>query len=73
MVEICERRASRLQSRTSTPSIEHAPGIHIVDAVDQLGQRALTRAGLADDGHGLARFGAEGDVFQHGRIAIAEA
>ena len=52
---------------------QDAPLVHIVDAIDQLGQRALARAGLPDDGDGLARLGAERDVFEHGCAAIAEA
>ena len=47
------------QSRTSTPSMVMRPLVDIIDAVDQLGQRALARPGLADDGNGLARRGRE--------------
>ena len=39
-----------------------APLVDIVSAVDQLGHAALTGAGLADDGHGLARLDLEVDV-----------
>ena len=34
---------------------QDAPAADVVDAVDQLGQRRLAGAGLADDGDGLAR------------------
>ena len=64
IVEICERSESRFQSRTSTPSIRIAPSVDVVGAVDQLGQRALARAGLADDRDRLARRGPERDVLQ---------
>ena len=72
MVEICERSASRLQSRTSTPSIEDAPVCHVVGAVDQLGQRTLARAGLPDDGDGLPWRSAERDVLEDRVLAVAE-
>jgi hypothetical protein len=48
MIEICRRSVSRFQSRTSTPSIVIAPSIGVVDAVDQLGDRALARTRLPD-------------------------
>ena len=65
MVEIWERSRSRFQSRTSTPSMQDVAVVYIIDAVDQLDQRALARAGLADDRHGLARLDAKGDIVQH--------
>src|SRR5579859_2950064 len=51
---------------------QNAPLIDIVDAVDQSGERAFARAGLTNDGNGLPRQRVERDVFQHGRLAIAE-
>src|SRR5579883_2994212 len=67
-------RAQRVQAPVAHVHAIHqdAPAIHVVDAVDQLRQRTLARAGLADNGDGLPRLGAERDVFQHGHLAIAE-
>src|SRR5579872_86692 len=51
---------------------EHSSRVNIIDAVHELGERAFTGTRLANNGDGLPWFGVEGDVFQHGRVAVAE-
>src|ERR1700737_1872732 len=51
---------------------QNPPLVNIVDAIDEPGQRALACTGLANDSHGLTWLRTEGDIFQNGRIAIAE-
>ena len=46
--------------------------VDIIDAGDQLGQRALAGAGFADDRDRFARCGAERDVVQDRIAAVAE-
>ncbi len=42
----------------------HPAGICIIEARDEMDQRALARAGLAQHGHSLTRFGDEGNFLQ---------
>ena len=46
--------------------------LDVIDAIDQLRQRAFPSTGLTNDGDSLAWFSAERDVFQDGSVAIAE-
>ena len=56
-----QRRPGSSRARRRRRSAR-GPDVDVVDAVDQLGQRALARTGLPDDRDGLTRRGAEGDV-----------
>ena len=60
-------RAQRIEIPVAhiDPIDQDAPFVHIVGAVDQLGQRGLARTGLADDRNRLAGRGAERDIAQH--------
>ena len=52
-----------------------AAALRLVEAHEQLKQRAFAAAGRADDGHGLACFGAQRDLVQNfafGRVAEAD-
>src|SRR5207244_487074 len=51
---------------------ENTALIDIVDAVNQLRQSAFARPRLANNRNGLARLGAEGDIFQNRCSAVAE-
>ena len=44
---------------------QNLPGGHVVEAHHQAGQRGFAGAGVADDGHRLARLDGEGNVLQN--------
>ena len=64
------RNSSRSKSRISTPPIRIAALLHIVEAQQQIGQRGLAGAGMADNGDGLAGLNREADVLQHPFLAV---
>src|SRR5258708_3919816 len=42
---------------------QHAPCLHIIDAIHQFCQCALSSASLTDNSDGLSWFGTKGDIF----------
>ena len=44
---------------------QNLAGGDVVEAHHQAGERGFARAGVADDGHGLAGLDGEGDVFEN--------
>ena len=50
----------------------NAPFIHIVGAVDQLGQRTLARSCLPDDGDGFSGCCPKSDVVEHRGLVMAK-
>src|SRR5579875_600326 len=67
-------RAQRVQAPiTHIDAIdEDAPLVHIVDAIDQLRQAALSGAGLPYDSDGLPRLRVKRDILQYRRPTVAE-
>src|SRR6266487_1214967 len=51
---------------------QDVPFIDIINAIDQLRERALASPRLSHDGDGLSWLRMERDIFQHGHAAIAE-
>ena len=59
------QRVRASTSRTSTPSIEIAPGVHVVEAREQQPDGRLARTRAADERDRLARRDREVEVAQH--------
>ena len=59
------RSESRCTSRTSTPSIVIAPGVHVVEARQHQRDGRLARPGAADERDRLARRDGEVEVVEH--------
>src|SRR5260370_41633957 len=51
---------------------QDAPGLHVVEAIDQFSKCALTRPRLAANCDCLTRFGTETDILQDGRALTAK-
>ena len=62
--ELAER--FQVTRQTIYHDVEVMPGIHIIEAHQQVDERRLARAGVADDGDGLAGVCGEGQIVQNG-------
>jgi len=49
---------------------EHLPAFHVVEPLQQAGNRALPRAGRPNDGDGLPGFDVQVEIIEHGHIRL---